>query len=111
MAPKAQKIAASTPKPDGIVTTNPPASPRLVDIQPYDAFDAGLDPWLVLSIVNANTLRPMALGVHVLCGGGLRHTRIAVSRFQYEYKRFGANETAKALRAYQRALKDNKGAR
>lgn len=101
---------AATKPSKGKAAIHPPGAPRLIDVQPYDAFDAGTNPWLVLSIVNAGTLRPMALGVHVQRSGGLRHTRIAVSRLQCEYKRLGANETAKTVRTYQRVLRGAKSA-
>jgi len=110
MAPKAKKPTTLATTPKNKAAVHPTGAPRLIDVQPYDAFDAGLNPWLVLSIVNAGTLRPMAHGVHVQRGGGLRHTKIAVSRLQHEYKRLGANETAKTVRAYQRALKGPKAA-
>jgi ADP-glucose pyrophosphorylase len=110
MAPKAKRPATPTTTQKNKAAVHPPGAPRLIDVQPYDAFDAGLNPWLVLSIVNAGTLRPMALGVHVQRGGGLRHTKIAVSRLQHEHKRLGANETAKTVRAYQRVLNGARGA-
>jgi len=110
MATKAKKPAVTTAAPKNKAAVHPPATPRLIDVQPYDAFDAGLNPWLVLSIINAGTLRPMARGVHVNRTGGLRHTQIAVSRLQREYKRLGTVDTAATIRTYQRALKGPKGA-
>lgn len=107
---KSKTTNAATKPSKGKAATHPPGAPRLIDVQPYDAFDAGTNPWLVLSIVNAGTLRPMALGVHVQRSGGLRHTRIAVSRLQREYKRLGTVDTAATIRTYQRVLRGPKGA-
>lgn len=106
---KSKTTNTATKPSKGKAAIPPPEAPRLINVQPYDAFDAGTNPWLVLSIVDEALERPMALGVHVQRSGGLRHTRIAVSRLQREYKRLGTVDTAATIRTYQRVLRGPKG--